>query len=57
MAQENEGIGIDDDKEIFGCTDPSASNYNPTATVSTGPNGPYTLGNCQGGGPPNVMFG
>ncbi len=52
MAQENEGIGIDPDKDIFGCTDPTAVNYNAFATQSTGPNGPYTAGACQGGAAP-----
>lgn len=55
MAQENEGIGIDPDKDIFGCTDPTAVNYNVLATQSTGPNGPYTAGACSGGAPPNAI--
>ena len=55
MAQENEGIGIDPDKDIFGCTDPTAANYNAFATQSTGPNGPYTAGACQGGAAPGTI--
>jgi len=55
MAEDNIGIGIDPDKEILGCTDPFAANYNVLATVSTGPFGPYTAGNCSGGAPPGVI--
>ena len=55
MAEENEGIGIDPDKEIEGCTDPFAVNYNVLATISTGPNGPYTAGACQGGAAPGTI--
>ncbi len=33
---------IDDDKDITGCIDPQALNYNPLATISCGPSGPYT---------------
>ncbi len=55
MAEDNIGIGIDPDKEILGCTDPTAANYNPLATVSTGPFGPYTAGNCSGGSGPGTI--
>lgn len=55
MAEENEGIGIDPDKDIFGCTDPTAANYNAFATQSTGPFGPYTAGACQGGAAPGTI--
>ena len=34
-------IGLDGDKEIEGCTDPTAINYNALATLSCGPSGPY----------------
>lgn len=33
----------DDDKDVTGCIDPQALNYNPQATISCGPSGPYTL--------------
>ena len=39
--QAGDGIGIDPDKELEGCTDPTATNYNPLATLSCGPIGPY----------------
>ena len=55
MSEDNIGIGIDPDKEILGCTDPAAANYNPLATVSTGPFGPYTAGNCSGGSGPGTI--
>ena len=54
MAQGN-GIGLDPDKDITGCTDPGASNYNPFATLSCGPSGLYTAGGCSGGGSPGSI--
>ena len=45
FTQRQVGAGeadIDDDKDITGCIDPQALNYNPLATISCGPSGPYT---------------
>lgn len=34
-------IVVDGDKDIVGCTDPTALNYNALTTLSCGPSGPY----------------
>jgi len=53
-----EGLELGDGKDITGCTDPAASNFNPLATISCGPTGPvatpdlggvYTNGCCTYG--------
>ena len=42
------------DKDVIGCIDPTALNYNPATTISCGPSGPYSPGNCSGGAPAGV---
>ena len=50
MAQ---NLVIDSKGDVYGCIDAAADNFNYTANISTGPNGPYLASNCPAGSPSN----
>jgi len=55
MAQANNIVG-DDEKDVIGCTDSTAINYNVFATKTCeGYTGTYLKSNCNSGAPPNAI--